>query len=179
MAGSGEIRSHALPQIVARRERRASPGDVCSPAAGGARHGGMGTSMQDSAAARQARSWARQLLVADGVVVLVAGALVVAFASWLGGALVVAPTSLIVAVGAIAVVWGAALTIAVGRSQVRRWLLLATVVVNVVWVVGVGLLLGVAGGEMPERGRWLLTASAVVAGTFAALEWLVPRRFLP
>jgi hypothetical protein len=138
-----------------------------------------GRKLQDSAAARQARSWARQLLVADGVVVLLAGALVVAFASWLGGAVVVAAPSLIVAVGAIAVVWGAALAIAASRAPIRRWLLLTTVVVNVVWVVGVGLLLGVAGGEMPEHGRWLLTASAVVAGTFAALEWMVPRRFLP
>ncbi|HEU0113241.1 MAG TPA: hypothetical protein VFQ80_01110 [Thermomicrobiales bacterium] len=135
--------------------------------------------MRDRAAAGQARSLARRLLVADGCVVFAAGALTAAFAAWLGDAFVVIAPPLIVALAVVLIVYGAALALAARLVPVHRQLLLAVVAVNVVWVVAVGLLLGVAGGQMPERGRWLLTGSAVVAGTFAALEWMVPRRFLP
>src|SRR5581483_4670172 len=125
------------------------------------------------------RSLARRLLLVDGLVVCAGGVLAAIFASRLGAVLVVIPAGLIVAIAAVLVVSGAGLALAAWFVPVRRWLLAAVVVVNVVWVVAVGLLLGVAGGQMPEVGRWLLTASAVVAGTFAALEWMVPRKFLP
>ncbi len=135
--------------------------------------------MRDSAAAGQARSLARRLLLVDGLVVIAGGVLAAVFASWLAVVLVVIPVGLIFAIAAILIVYGAALALAVWTVPVRRGLVLAVVVVNAVWVVAVGLLLGVAGGRMPETGRWLLTASAVVAGTFAALEWMVPRKYLP
>jgi hypothetical protein len=135
--------------------------------------------MRESAAAKQARSSARRLLIADGIVALVAGMLAALFASWLGESFVVIPPAVIVAIGALSAIIGAALALTAGRAPVARRLLATVVGINVACVVAIGLLLGVAGGQMPEHGRWLLTAVAVVAGTFAALEWMVPRRHLP
>ncbi|HEU5434523.1 MAG TPA: hypothetical protein VFU81_22815 [Thermomicrobiales bacterium] len=134
---------------------------------------------RERATAEQARSQARRLLIGDGIVAFVVGLLTALFASWLGDAVVVVPPDVIVAIGALSAILGAALALTARRAPVRRRLLSTVVAFNVACVVAIGLLLGVAGGQMPDHGRWLLTAVAVVAGTFAALEWMVPRRHLP
>ncbi|HET7095718.1 MAG TPA: hypothetical protein VFI22_19655, partial [Thermomicrobiales bacterium] len=130
---------------------------------------------QERAATEQARRSARRLLIVDGGVALVAGILIALFASWLGGAFIVIPPDVIVAIGALSAIIGASLALTAGRAPVGRRLLATVIGINVAFVVVIGLLLGIAGGQMPERGRWLLTAAAVAAGTFAALEWMIPR----
>ena len=135
---------------------------------------------EDRAAAGQARSAARQLLLADGVAVALLGALTALLAGRLAGPLAPIPLAALQVIGVVVAVYGVALALLARRQwPPRRRTLLAVVGLNVVWMLAVGLWLGIHGGETAAAGRWLLTATAVLAGTFAALEWMVPRQHLP
>lgn len=134
---------------------------------------------EDRAAIGQARSAARQLLVADGVAVALLGLLTAALAGRLVETLAPIPPEAVRAIGVAVALYGAGLALLAWRQwPPRRRVLVAVVVLNALWVLAVGLWLGINGGAMPVAGRWLLTATAVLAGTFAALEWMVPRQHL-
>lgn len=121
---------------------------------------------------------ARGLLRADGVVVLIAGAALIAGARPAASALGITAHWPLVALGALCIPYGLWLGWAAGRtpSPALRQLTGTIATANFVWVLVSGVLFGVLASDFSDTGRWLMAGQAGVVLAFAASEAWSARR---
>lgn len=127
---------------------------------------------------RDASSFLRHVLLADGAVSGATGLLMAAaapvLAPWLG-----LPTALLQVAGVCLIPFGAALVM-LARAQAipapRVWLVIAA---NVAWVAGSGLLMLLGPASLTLLGYVFVAFQALVVALLADLQWLANRQRLP
>ncbi|MCH8983180.1 MAG: hypothetical protein IH943_03640 [Acidobacteria bacterium] len=111
----------------------------------------------------------RYSLTGNGLFSILTGAIALVFSTPLGAYMGVPPLVLSV-VGVSVAVFGGTVYVVSRRSPINRRLAALTVMVDIVWVLGAVVLIGVFPETMTSEGAALLAVVSGVVGLFAALQ---------
>jgi len=119
----------------------------------------------------------RRALLADCVVSAASGLLLLAAPAAIASLIGAPSAGLVAAVGAALVMWGLWLWRNSRREALRRSEAVATVALNLAWVVASGVV--IAGGGLTREGNWIVAFVADAVLAFAVMEVIGLRKIGP